>query len=189
MVVTTLLGYYILVGFSLMEGRLRVGDEAKSFESGKFDQRTTRILGFAYFVSVLFLLASWVLNYFKIGTFSSWVGWLGIMIALTGLSLRWWANRTLGAFYTRTLKVAENQTIIQEGPYRFIRHPGYLGMILLWTGIATATANWIVMLVVLIVTFCAYVYRIRNEEKMLLSTNINYAEYRSHTWRLIPFVY
>jgi len=189
MAITTLLGYFILLAFSLIEGRLRVGDEAKSFESGKHDQRTTRILGFAYFVSVLLLLTSWFLNYFKIGTLSSWVGWFGIVTALAGLSIRWWSNRVLGAFYTRTLKVVENQTIVQAGPYHFIRHPGYLGMILMWTGIATATTNWIVMLAVPIVTSSAYVYRIQNEEKMLLSTNINYAEYRSHTWRLIPFVY
>ncbi len=187
--VTTLLGYLVLAGFSFFEGRLRIGQEAKSFEAGQFDQRTTRVLGMAYFVSTLFLLASWLLNYFRIGALSSWIGWLGILLALFGLSVRAWANRVLGAFYTRTLKVTENQFIVRDGPYRFVRHPGYLGMVLMWTGVAAATANWIVVLAVLAITFAAYHYRIQNEEKMLLTTIADYSEYRRHTWRLIPFLY
>jgi hypothetical protein len=67
MVVTTLLGYFILVGFSLIEGRIRKGQEAKSYEPGEFDQRTIRTLGFAYLISAIALLASWWLNIFRIG--------------------------------------------------------------------------------------------------------------------------
>ena len=91
----------------------------------------------------------------------------------------------LGKFYTRTLKVTENQSIVHVGPYRFIRHPGYLGSILIWSGVAASTQNWIVLLIVLIVMFSVYVYRIQSEEKMLLATNADYAEYRKQTWRLI----
>ena len=189
MVFTTLLGYFLLVSFFYMEGRLRRGAEAKSYEAGQFDRRTTRYLGYAYFVSVVALLAAWVLNAFQVGMLPQWVGWLGILIALAGLFMRTWASRALGAFYTRTLKVIEGQTIIRKGPYRLIRHPGYLGMILTWVGVAAATVNWIVLLVVLAVILSAYHYRIQNEEEMLLSTLPGYAEYRSATWRLIPPIY
>ncbi len=85
--------------------------------------------------------------------------------------------------------MAENQAIAREGPYRLIRHPGYLGSILMWAGAATATANWLVILIVLAAMFSAYHYRIQNEEKMLIKTNAEYAEYQKRTWRLIPFVY
>jgi protein-S-isoprenylcysteine O-methyltransferase Ste14 len=95
----------------------------------------------------------------------------------------------LGAFYTRTLKVMENQIIVRKGPYQLIRHPGYLGMILVWTGIAAATTNWIVLFIVFVTTISAYCYRIRNEEVMLLRLHPEYSDYRSHTWRLIPFIY
>ena len=95
----------------------------------------------------------------------------------------------LGKFYTRTLKVTENQSIVRAGPYRFIRHPGYLGSILIWSGVAASTTNWIVLLIVLIVMFGVYIYRIQSEEKMLISTNADYAEYRKQTWRLIPLIY
>jgi len=106
-----------------------------------------------------------------------------------GPFIRWWANRVLGAFYTRMLKVAENQVIVQEGLYRIIRHPGYLGSILMWGGVAAATANWIVLVIVSIVMISAYTYRIENEEKMLVTTLADYSEYRSHTRRLIPFIF
>jgi protein-S-isoprenylcysteine O-methyltransferase Ste14 len=186
---TTILGYLVLAGFFLTESRIRTGQEAKSFERGQFDRRSTATIGIAYLISTLALIASWFLNKFKIGTLPAWVGWLGIIVALCGLLIRWWANRALGAFYTRTLKVAENQTIIRAGPYRLIRHPGYLGSILMWTGVATATANWIVILITLAAMFSAYIYRIQSEEKMLLTTNAEYVEYRKHTWKLIPFLY
>ncbi len=189
MVLTTLLGYFLLVIFFYMERRLRRGAEARSLEDGQFDRRTTRYLGYAYFVSVLALLASWILNALRVARLPHWVAWLGVLVAFCGLLMRAWANRVLGMFYTRTLKVADKQPIIQDGPYRLIRHPGYLGMILMWVGASAATGNWIVMLIVLLAILLAYHYRIYNEEKMLLSNLPGYREYSSHTWRLIPPIY
>lgn len=189
MVITTLLGYFILIVFFYTEGRLRRGAEAKSFEEGQFDRRSTRFLGYAYSISLLVLLASWILNGIQLGGLPHWVGWLGVVIALGGLLMRAWANRILGAFYTRTLKVAEGQRIIREGPYRWIRHPGYLGMILMWCGVSAATGNWIVIAIVLVVIGTAYHYRIQNEEQMLINTLPGYAEYRTGTWRLFPPLY
>jgi protein-S-isoprenylcysteine O-methyltransferase Ste14 len=187
--VTTILGYLVVAGFLSIEGRIRSGEEAKSYERGKFDQRSTMLIGIAFFVSILALLASWLFSLLRVGRLPTWVGWLGVGIAICGLSLRSWANRVLGAFYTRTLKVIENQTIIRAGPYRLIRHPGYLGVMLMWVGAALATANWIVLFIVLISMLIVYIYRIETEEKMLISAHADYAEYRKHTWRLLPFVY
>ncbi|HLO18247.1 MAG TPA: isoprenylcysteine carboxylmethyltransferase family protein [Anaerolineales bacterium] len=185
---TTVLGYLVVVQFFFLD-RSRRGAEAKSFEAGKFDQHSTLYIGIAYFMSALALLASWLFNWFHVGILPMWVGWLGVVAALVGLLFRWWANRVLGTFYTRTLKVTENQSIVRAGPYRLIRHPGYLGSILIWTGAAAATANWIVLLIVLITMLAVYIYRIESEEKMLISAYTDYAEYRRHTWRLIPLVY
>ena len=187
--ITTFLGYIVIAGFFLFEGQLRKGQAAKSLKSGEFDQRSTMFIGIAYLICAVAVLLALLLNWMKIAVLSVWIGWLGIAIALAGLGFRAWAMRVLGAFYTRTLKMAENQAIAREGPYRLIRHPGYLGSILMWAGAATATANWLVILIVLAAMFSAYHYRIQNEEKMLIKTNAEYAEYQKRTWRLIPFVY
>ncbi len=186
---TTIFGYLVLAVFFFIEGRIRSGEEAKSFEAGESDRRSTMGIGIGFFVSGLALTASWLLNFFKVGRLPVWVGWLGVVLAIGGLTLRWWANRVLGAFYTRTLKIVEDQTIVRAGPYRLIRHPGYLGVILMWAGAAAATANWIVILIVLIAMFGVYIYRIETEEKMLVGAYRDYAEYRRQTWRLIPLIY
>ncbi len=189
MAVTTVLGYLVIAQFFFLEGRLRRTGEARDMQAGQFDQRSTRLIGLAYMVSILVLLLSWLLNWFQIGVLSVWVGWLGICIALAGLLVRWWSMRVLGAFYTRTLKVVENHSIVQDGPYRLIRHPGYLGSILMWAGVAAATANWIVFLIILAMMLAVYHYRMENEEKMLVETQPEYAEYKKRTWRLIPLLY
>jgi protein-S-isoprenylcysteine O-methyltransferase Ste14 len=49
-------------------------------------------------------------------------------IALAGLGLRWWSMIVLGRFYTRTLVTTAYQAVVQFGPYRVVRHPGYLGL-------------------------------------------------------------
>jgi len=45
----------------------------------------------------------------------------------------------LGRFFTRTLRVTGEQRVVSDGPYRVVRHPGYLGDILMWTGAALTT--------------------------------------------------
>ncbi len=179
----------MIAQFFYLEGRVRFSGEAKSLEGGQFDQRSTQLIGVAYLISILALLAAWWLNWLAIGEFPLWVGWLGIAVALGGLLTRWWSMRVLGAFYTRTLKVVEDHVIVQAGPYRWIRHPGYLGSILMWAGVAAATTNWIVLGLILAVMLAVYHYRMESEEKMLVETWPEYAEYKKHTWRLVPLIY
>ncbi len=119
-----------------------------------------------------------------------WLGWSGIALVLLGLSLRVWANRTLGQFYTRTLRVNESQKIVQQGPYRLIRHPGYVGVIALWIGAGLATTNWIAAAVITLMMLAVYDYRIRSEEAMLEAAfGEEYCQYAAHTWKLVPLVY
>jgi protein-S-isoprenylcysteine O-methyltransferase Ste14 len=183
------LGVLIIVGFFFLEARLRRGEEAKSWQVGQFDQRSTMFIVMAYFICGIALLSALLLNRLSIARLPVWVGWLGIFIALIGFGLRAWSMSVLGTFYTRTLKVSDSQSIVRAGPYRLIRHPGYLGSILIWTGVAASTQNWIVLAIVSIVMFGVYIYRIESEEKMLSGAYLDYVEYRKQTWRLLPFVY
>jgi protein-S-isoprenylcysteine O-methyltransferase Ste14 len=131
-------------------------------------------------------------QHFRLGSMilGSVFGWVGLLIAVGGMSVRWWANRTLGEYYTRTLRVTAAQFIIQEGPYRMIRHPGYLGSMLMWVGAGLATTNWIAFILAVVVMFGAYYYRIQAEEQMLMAAmSQDYREYESRTWKLIPFVF
>jgi protein-S-isoprenylcysteine O-methyltransferase Ste14 len=77
-----------------------------------------------------------------------------------------------------------------QGPYRLIRHPGYLGTIFVWVGFALAIGNWIATIILAMLLFGVYRYRIHSEETMLIDRFGNeYQEYRKQTWRLLPFIY
>ena len=132
-----------------------------------------------------------MLNYFAAGHITlPLAGWVGLAVALSGLALLAWARQVLSEFHNRMLRVGENQTIPQRGPYHFIRHPGYLGSILMWVGAGLATTNWIIGLVLLVTMFSVYHYRILAEEAMLIDRlGEVYIQYKTRTWRLIPLVY
>jgi protein-S-isoprenylcysteine O-methyltransferase Ste14 len=190
---TTILAYvFILLYFVAIEGRMRQGEEAKSLQRGKHDLGSTHLLSLAIPITCLVLLFAPVLNHLQLGrvTSGSRLGWIGIIMMLGGLTLRAWAHKTLGAFYTRTLRVIENQHIVVQGPYRIIRHPGYLGMILMFVGAGVATLNWMATAIAAVVLLAAYIYRIRSEEAMLITElGHQYKVYKARTSRLIPFVY
>src|SRR5579884_3563373 len=97
---------------------------------------------------------------------------------IAGLLLRAWANRALGSSYTRTLRVDAEQRVIQAGPYRLVRHPGYLGTMMVWIGAPLAAGNGIVAAVVGFILLRAYRNRIAAEERLLRDTfGANYRDY------------
>ena len=188
---TTILACFLIAAFLAIEGWLRRGRPAKSLGAGETDRASTRDLDMAYGLGFVSLLVSPVLNHFAAGRIAfPLAGWMGLAVALSGLALLAWAKQVLSEFHTHTLRVAENQTVLQRGPYHFVRHPGYLGSILMWTGAGLATTNWIIGAVVLVTMFLVYHYRIQAEEAVLIDRlGEAYIQYKTRTWRLIPLLY
>jgi protein-S-isoprenylcysteine O-methyltransferase Ste14 len=118
--------------------------------------------------------------------------WSIVGLAMTAASLlfRYWSIRTLGRFFTSVVMVQSGQRVIQHGPYRFLRHPSYLGSFLMAVGVSIFFRSYVGLAFSLVGFFAAYVYRISAEEKLLLAEfGEEYAAYRKRTWRMIPFVY
>ena len=183
----TVICYTILAAFFVLERALRRGSEARAMDATPFDRGTTRAIGLAFLACVLVALIAPLVALGQFG--NPWIAWVGVAVMTSGIWLRAWANRTLGAFYTRTLKTTQRQAVISNGPYRVLRHPGYAGVLLMWLGAGLALRNWIAL--VLMVGFLGWAYRRRiNAEEEMLLTNIGkeYREY-SRTWRIIPFIY
>lgn len=183
---------YSLIGcFIIIERLLRKGEAAKSLQEGHADRGSTRAIGAAFGLAMLALLIAPHLNRLKFGRIrSKRLAWGGIVTMLAGLMLRIWASRVLGTFYTRTLRTSAEQHLIEEGPYRLVRNPGYLGDILLWLGAGFAAANWIVLAIIFFPMMRAYRSRIKAEEVMLADAfPQEYSGYARRTWRLIPFLY
>lgn len=95
------------------------------------------------------------------------------------------ANR----FAASVIHVESGQTIAATGPYRLVRHPMYLGMLLKWLAIAPALGSFIAWpLCGLVVP--VFVLRLLHEEKLLQHELPGYAEYcRQTPWRLVPFIW
>lgn len=79
---------------------------------------------------------------------------------------------------------------MQDGPYRWIRHPSYTGALITLFGVGLALGNWLSLIVILVAGFTGYSYRVMVEERTLLTAlGEPYREYMKHTKRFIPFVY
>ena len=62
------------------------------------------------------------------------VSFVGLMMASTGLALRIWSIRTMGACFSVTVQIMPGHRVIKHGPFAIVRHPCYLGAILTLIG-------------------------------------------------------
>ena len=113
---------------------------------------------------------------------------LGLALMLIGMALRWYSIRVLGRSFTTTVMTRPDQTVVEAGPYRWIRHPSYTGGLITILGILVCLTNPVAFLG-LIPPLAGYAYRIHIEEKALArSLGDPYRSYMRRTKRLIPFL-
>ena len=117
-------------------------------------------------------------------------GLVALSVMLIGLGLRIWAAVTLGGYYTRTLMTTKGHNVITTGPYAWVRHPAYLGVILLWSGFGALSSSLVIVFLFPVIFVIAYLYRISVEERMLVKElGDDYVQYQRRTRKLIPAVY
>jgi protein-S-isoprenylcysteine O-methyltransferase len=153
------------------------------------ERRSGMVLGLAHTASLLAGVASaWTdVGALAVGEGFAWaaVGGMGAAFAV-----QVWAMRTLGPLFTMTLDARADQAVVQRGPYRLVRHPGYLAQILFWIAFALACRNAGVLAVVLVSDAVAYGYRIRVVESLLhAALGARYADYAARRARLVPGVW
>ena len=121
----------------------------------------------------------------------SYVGlWIGIGIMIVGFALRIWAVAALGASFRTTVETHKNQTVMDSGPYKLVRHPSYSGLILMCIGYGIALQNWLSLVLAVILPIVALLYRIHIEEQTLvLSIGEDYIKYQGKTKKLIPWLW
>jgi protein-S-isoprenylcysteine O-methyltransferase Ste14 len=128
----------------------------------------------------------------KIGRIYHWNTFFAMGMALTviGFMIRVHSLLTLKQFFTYSIAKVENHKIIEAGLYKFIRHPGYFGQIVIFMGISTSISNWLSILVMMIPITLGYLYRINAEEKFMLEQlGEDYLNYQERTKRIIPMLY
>ena len=115
------------------------------------------------------------------------LGWIGVVVMAGSVGLRVAAARGLGSHYTRTLRTESDQPVVTSDPYRYVRHPGYAGVLTMWLGYGLALTSLPATLVTSVPNLVAYLRRIDAEETLLVgSLGAAYRGYQHRTRRLIP---
>jgi protein-S-isoprenylcysteine O-methyltransferase Ste14 len=114
----------------------------------------------------------------------------GLAIMWLGLALRVWAVAVLGRAFRTTVEVDPGQAVVSTGPYRWIRHPAYAGLLLIVAGFGLAADSPLALAVCLVLPPPAIVRRIQVEEAELDRVlGDRYRVYRDRTARLLPRVW
>ena len=115
---------------------------------------------------------------------------LGITLMVIGVAFRWYSIHLLGKYFSVQLAVQPGQTVMKDGPYRWIRHPSYTGSLITMLGLGMAFTNWLCLVSVPLIVFIGFNYRANVEERMLTNAlGDSYREYMKGTKRFIPFIY
>ncbi|NJD20943.1 MAG: isoprenylcysteine carboxylmethyltransferase family protein [Gemmatimonadetes bacterium] len=118
------------------------------------------------------------------------LAWGALALLGGGLALRWWAIITLGRLFTMTLAVRRGHELVTAGPYRWVRHPAYAGMLLAFAGCGLWMENWLSLAALLVPIGGVVLHRIHVEEAILNDAlGDPYRRYRDRTKRLVPWVF
>ena len=117
-------------------------------------------------------------------------GWpviAGLVIIWAGLAVRIWAVGTLGRAFRTTVEVGQGQAVVTRGPYRWVRHPSYTGLLLIAAGFGLAFSTWPGLILCIVLPAAALRYRIKVEEAELTRVlGEPYRTYQQQTRRLLP---
>ncbi|WP_263139087.1 isoprenylcysteine carboxylmethyltransferase family protein [Pseudomonas sp. RIT-PI-AD] len=154
-------------------------------ESGSADRGTLQFYGLARFATIVAALYGAPLHW------QQWHAWLlaPAVLFVLGIAIRLTAIKTLGDFYSHQVRVIEGHQVVQSGPYRWVRHPAYSGMLLAEFGFVLYFANLPGLLGFFCLLLPSIVVRIRVEERALNATVSGYGHYAQRHKRIIPGVW
>jgi protein-S-isoprenylcysteine O-methyltransferase Ste14 len=111
----------------------------------------------------------------------------GVVVIWVGLAVRVWAVVTLGGSFGTFIEVDADQAVVTRGPYRWVRHPSYAGLLLVALGFGVGAGNWLALVVSAVVPPLGLLPRIAVEEsEMTRVLGERYRRYQRATRRLVP---
>jgi protein-S-isoprenylcysteine O-methyltransferase Ste14 len=111
----------------------------------------------------------------------------GIVVLWVGLAVRVWAVITLGGSFRTFVEVDADQAVVTRGPYRWVRHPSYTGLLLVALGFGLGAGNWLSLVICAVIPPLGLVPRIAVEESELTRVlGERYRSYQRATHRLVP---
>jgi protein-S-isoprenylcysteine O-methyltransferase Ste14 len=118
------------------------------------------------------------------------LGAVGVVVIWLGLALRVWAVVTLGRSFSTFVQVDAEQAVVTRGPYRWVRHPSYTGLLLIVLGFGLGAANWLSLVICVVLPALGLMPRMAIEEAEMVSVlGDRYRNYQRTTHRLVPGVW
>lgn len=113
--------------------------------------------------------------------------WVGLGLLVSGVLLRQWAIQTLGRHFTDRARILEAHQLVQSGPYRWVRHPSYSALVLIYFGFASYLASPLALLLCSLLLPWALWQRINTEEALLQDHfGIIWERFAAQRGRLLP---
>lgn len=154
------------------------------------DRGSQLILWIAIVVSVT--ACEWMRRIMPANVFAgaAWLKTASVVVLVVALAIRWTAVFALGKSFSANVAIRESQKMMRTGLYRMVRHPSYLGLLMVFVAIGIHSRNWISFVVAIVPTTAALIYRIQVEEMALREAfGEEYLQYSRVTKRLVPGVY
>jgi len=113
---------------------------------------------------------------------------IGAVVCLLGLTVAIWSRRTLAGNWSATVTFKQGHELVQTGPYRFVRHPIYTGILLMILGSVIGAGrlqSWLGFLIVCV----GFWIKLKQEESLMLRRFPDqYPAYRTRVEALVPFL-
>ena len=116
-------------------------------------------------------------------------GTIAVLITVAGLIVAVWARATLGRNWSGTVTFKENHELIERGPYAYVRHPIYSGLLLMGLGTAIESARLESFLTLALVLVMLAIKARYEERLMIRHFPEAYPQYRRRVKALIPGVW
>ena len=166
----------------LLERRINAGPRDEMEKS----QKIIQLLAAIAFIAVLVLPA--LDHRFAWSTVPPYVGIVGDILVALGFLAVFFVFRE-NTFASAIIEVGSEQKIISTGPYAVVRHPMYIGALVLLLGIPLALGSWWGLLTIIPMTL-VIVWRLLDEERFLAENLSGYSDYQSKVkYRLLPFAW
>lgn len=141
-------------------------------------------------IAISFTLGFIFANYHHWGYSEYLVYGIGLFIILIGLIIRWISIFQLKKAFTVDVAIGAEHKLKTDGMYKVIRHPSYLGLLLIMVGFSICMNSLISAIIVTVLMFLVILYRIVVEERVLIEGfGDAYKTYQLRTKRLIPWIY
>jgi protein-S-isoprenylcysteine O-methyltransferase Ste14 len=183
----------LIFSFTILYGAfevyLNLRQSRKSTISNSDDKGSLRLL---YLLITVGYFLSFTTASQKLGRIYHWDTCFatGAVLAFIGLFIRIKSILTLKQFFTYSVAKVQHHQLVTTGFYGYIRHPGYLGQLIIFLGIAVSLSNWLSIFCMMVPVLTGFLYRIGVEERfMSAQMGSDYTEYQNKTKKLLPGIY